>query len=237
METDFRTQPAGPQERADWLEALESNNNRLESMERLQRMQGQTIAHMEEQRQVLQARMESAAVSHSKDVRDRFDNIHARLNEGNENWKMKFIEYDAKFAELEQIIALRDSRLELLTGSVDQLMSSAESHPYVPSYAISTTTGAGLPQQSSAPVHCGVFAACAAAAEPHGPFGHNVAPDAIRHMGEATLQESTMPSMQDNPLGTPGARQMPSAPMYPAETTQFVDPTTQVGQALLEHPH
>ena len=236
METDFRTQPAGPQERADWLEALESNNNRLESMERLQRMQGQTIAHMEEQRQVLQARMESAAVSHSKDVRDRFDNIHARLNEGSENWKMKFIEYDAKFAELEQIIALRDSRLELLTGLVDQLRSSVESQPYVPSYAISTPTGAGLPQQASAPVNRGVFAACAAAAEPHGPFGPNVAPDAIRHIGEATFQESTMPSMQDNPFGIPGAGQMPSAPMYPAATTQFVYPRTQVKQALLETP-
>ena len=45
-----------------------------------------------------------------------------------------------------------------------------------------------------------------------------------------------MPSMQDNPFGIPGAGQMPSAPMYPAATTQFVDPRTQVGQALLETP-
>ena len=53
LETNFRAQPAGPQERADWLGALESTDNRLESMERLQRMQGQTIVHLEEQRQVL----------------------------------------------------------------------------------------------------------------------------------------------------------------------------------------
>ena len=213
MEQDFRTQPAGPQERDDWLEALESTGNRLESMGRLQRMQGQTIAHMEEQRQVLQARMESAAVSHSKEVRDRFDNVHARLNEGNENWKMKFIEYDGKFAELEQIIAIRDSRLELLTGLVNQLKSTAESQVYVPSYAISTPTGAGLQQQAPAPVNRGVFVACATTAEQPGPFGPNVEPG-------PPAQEFNLPQMPENPFGFPGPGQMPSAPMHSAQMGQ-----------------
>ena len=230
MEQDFRTQPAGPQERADWLEALESTENRLESMERLQRMQGQTIAHMEEQRQVLQARMESAAVSHSKEVRDRFDNVHARLNEGNENWKMKFIEYDGKFAELEQIIAIRDSRLELLTGLVNQLKSTAESQVYVPSYAISTPTGAGLQQQAPAPVNRGAFAAFATTAEQPGPFGPNVEP-------VPPAQEFNPPQMPENPFGMHGPGQMPSAPMHSAQMgQQFADQRAQMAQPLLETP-
>ena len=47
--TVHRANPAGRQEQADWLSALESFNNRLETVERNQRMQGQNFALLNEQ--------------------------------------------------------------------------------------------------------------------------------------------------------------------------------------------
>ena len=149
---------------------------------------------------------------------------------------MKFIEYDGKFTELEKIIALQDSRLELLTGLVNQLRGAAESQTYVPSYAISTPTGARLPQQAPAPVNRGVFAACAATTGSHGPVGPNVAPGASHRIGKAAFQENNVSPMQENPFGVPGPGQMPSAPMHQAAATQFAGATAQMGPALPETP-
>ena len=128
METDFRTTPAGPQEGSDWLQALETVNDRLDTLERHQRLHAQTIAHMEEDRSALLAKFEATMRRQVEETSTRFDAVHARMNEGNQNWKTKFTEVDAKFTELENTIAHRDSRIELMQGMI-QRMSRSDTFP------------------------------------------------------------------------------------------------------------
>ena len=87
METDFRTTAAGPREGSDWLQALETVNDRLDTLERHQRLHAQTIAHMEEYCSALLAKFKATMKRTVQETSERFDVVHARLNEGNHKWK------------------------------------------------------------------------------------------------------------------------------------------------------
>ena len=52
-EERYRTQPAGPQEEQDWTVALESVTDRFDTLERMSRLHGQSIYHIEEDRAML----------------------------------------------------------------------------------------------------------------------------------------------------------------------------------------
>ena len=45
---NVRARPAGPEERLDWMQALENFEDRVDSLERHSRLQAQTIAHLNE---------------------------------------------------------------------------------------------------------------------------------------------------------------------------------------------
>ena len=113
METDFQTTPAGPREGSDWLQTLEAVNDRLNSIERHHRLHAQTIAHMEEDRGNLLAKIEAAIRRTTQETSQRFDIVHARLNEGNKNRKQTFTQVDAEFTELEQLMAIEIQGSEL----------------------------------------------------------------------------------------------------------------------------
>ena len=118
MEADFRTTPAGPRKGSGWLQALEVVNDRLDSLEKRQRLHAQTIAHMEEDGGSLVAKLVATMNCTIQETSERFYIVHARLNEGNDNWKQKFAEVDAKLTELEHLMAHRDSRLEVVHGMI-----------------------------------------------------------------------------------------------------------------------
>ena len=73
---------------------------------------------MKEDRGNLLVTFEATTNRTIQETSERVDIVHARRNEGNENWKRKFTEVDAKFAELEQFMAHRNSRLEMVQGMV-----------------------------------------------------------------------------------------------------------------------
>ena len=66
-----------------------------------------------------------------QETSERFDNVHARLNEGNENWKNKPTAVDAKVTEIEQLVARRESRIDMIHGSA-QRMARGEAFPPAP---------------------------------------------------------------------------------------------------------
>ena len=124
-EERFRTQPAGPQEEQDWTAALETVTDRLDTLDRMSRLHGQSIFHIEEDRGMLLGKLTSAVDALEKTNVDRSNNIHARINEGGDNIRTELLATrDAtasKFLELEAEIALRDSRIELMAGQIQSL--------------------------------------------------------------------------------------------------------------------
>ena len=88
------------------------------------------IAHMEEDRNVLRAKFEATMQRTVKETPDRFDSVHARLNEGNQNRRNKFVEVAAKVTEIEKRKAHRDPRTEMIQGMVQQ-MARGETFPPV----------------------------------------------------------------------------------------------------------
>ena len=100
----FRTQPAGPQEEQDWIVALEGVTDRLDSLERMSRLHGQTIFHIEEDRTMLLGKVTSCVDTLEKNTSDRTDGIHARINEGGENVRSELLgireAVQSKFTEL-----------------------------------------------------------------------------------------------------------------------------------------
>ena len=85
MEANFRTTPAGPQEGSDRSQALETVNDRLDSLERHQRLHAQTIAHGKSRGHLL-AKFEATMKRTRQETSERFAIVQARLNEGTENW-------------------------------------------------------------------------------------------------------------------------------------------------------
>ena len=78
-----RFQPAGSQETIDWLSALESYDNRMNTVKRQLRMQAQSLATLEEQR----GRMQEAMTQHHREfiqykefVQGTFTKIDAYVN-------------------------------------------------------------------------------------------------------------------------------------------------------------
>ena len=55
-----RSQPAGPQEEHDWIQALEATTDRIDTFERLQRMSAQTTNHFDESLRGFKSRLADA---------------------------------------------------------------------------------------------------------------------------------------------------------------------------------
>ena len=127
-EERFRNQPAGPQEAEDWTVALEAVTDRLDTLERMSRLHGQSIFHIEEDRGMLLGKLTSCVDALEKTNSDRSDGIHARINEGGENIRGELLAtrdaVQSKFTELETEIALRDSRIDLMAGQIQRLANS-----------------------------------------------------------------------------------------------------------------
>ena len=70
-----RYQPAGSQETIDWITALESYDNRMNTVERQLRLQAQSLATLEEQR----SRMQEVMTNHHREFIQNKDHVEKLL--------------------------------------------------------------------------------------------------------------------------------------------------------------
>ena len=121
-------EPAAAQEGSDCLWALEAVTDRLDALQRHQLLDAQTTSHMEEHCSAPIAKFEGTMQRTIKERSSKCCRVHARQNKGHQDWKANFTEYDAKSTELEQVLAHRNSRIEMLQG-MRQRMARGETLP------------------------------------------------------------------------------------------------------------
>ena len=106
---------AAPMERDEWLTALSELSDRLESIERMQRVHAQSIAHIKDRsRQMYGHVKETVKLNDEARVVD-YNNINARVQIANDRIVGKFRELDDSLNDVAKQLARRDSATENLS--------------------------------------------------------------------------------------------------------------------------
>ena len=116
--TRLRATPAGPQEHADWLEALNASSNRFDTLERLVRNQAQIISNLE-----------ASLIEHNNRINDHANKLE-RLNTGCTDNDKHLREVCAnvvdRYFTLEQARTM-DEKVDLISAQIQAVMSAVAS--------------------------------------------------------------------------------------------------------------
>ena len=113
--TQSHVHAAGPMERDEWLTALSDPSDRLQCIERMQRLHAQSIAHIEGQSKQMYGHVKEAVKLNDEARVIDYTNINARVQIADDQIVGKIRELDQSLNEIARQLAERDTATENLS--------------------------------------------------------------------------------------------------------------------------